>query len=255
VQISRSRVPALLPCFHTLTNLYPEIVARWTAVAVLQMAQRNPMKFLGFLFATAVSAVILNPSISTAGLSFGIGPLGGINLGNAAIEGHSNSTVRTGLAMGLRTEFGVTSPYSLLIEPTYVQKGALFNYAVPPFADIKARGELDYIEIPVLIKAKFGAQQVHAFIFAGPSLGINVASKGSIGSFSDTFKNQAANMVFSGEVGGGGAFQIQRYVYLTADSRYSFAFTDALENPVGDIDSWKSQDIRMMLGVLVHITE
>ena len=213
------------------------------------------MKFSKYLLATAISATIITPTICMAGLSFGIGPLGGINLGNAAIEGHSNSTVRTGLAMGLRTEFGVTSPYSLLIEPTYVQKGALFNYSAGPFADIKARGELDYIEVPVLIKAKFGAQQVHAFIFAGPSLGINVAAKASIGSFSDTFKKQAVNMVFAGDIGGGGAFQLQRYVYLTADARYSFGFNDALENPVGDIDSWKSRDIRMMLGVLIHLTE
>jgi len=188
-------------------------------------------------------------------MSLGVGPIGGVNLGNATIEGHSNTSMRTGLAMGVRAELGVTNPYSLMIEPTYVKKGADFTYGGGLLPEIKASGELDYIEIPLLVKAKFGSQQMHLFVFAGPSLDINLNAKGSIGSFSNTFEKEPAPLVFSGDIGGGLAYQLQRFVYLTADARYDYGFSNALKNPVGDIDSWKSRDIRMMLGVLVHLTE
>lgn len=213
------------------------------------------MNIRRYLIVTGVSMLGLAPNLAVAGLSFGIGALGGVNLGNADVEGHSNSETRTGMAMGLRTEFGVTNPISLLIEPTYVQKGALFDYNFGLLGKIKARGELDYIEIPVLIKAKFGALKAHAFGFVGPSLAINTSAKGSIGSYSDEFKQQAAKTVISGDIGGGGAFQVQQYVYLSVEARYSHGFTDALKKSVGDIDSWKSRDVRLMVGLLIHLTE
>jgi hypothetical protein len=203
------------------------------------------------LRASMFMGLLISPMASFAAMSFGLGPLGGMNFGDANIDGHDKTTMRKGFAAGLRTEFGVTSPISLMIEPTYVQKGADFEYA----GGINASGELDYIEIPALIKAKFGAQKANAYAFAGPSLDINTSAKGSISTFSDTFEKQAANIVFSGQVGGGAEFQIAPYVYLAADIRYVYAFTDALEDNVGDISSWKSRDIRLTGGVLFHITE
>jgi hypothetical protein len=190
-----------------------------------------------------------------AALSIGAGPLGGVNLGNAYIDGHADSEMRTGLSLGARAELGVTSPWSLLVEGVYVQKGARFDYDAGPLGNINASGELDYFEIPVLAKAKLGSMAGHAYLFAGPALGINLEANGRIGSFSDTFKDQAASVVWSGQVGGGGAFRLQRYLYLTADGRYARDFSDALEDDVGDIESWHSWDIRLQAGLLIHLAE
>lgn len=205
------------------------------------------------LYLTAL--ISLCPLGAAHALSMGAGPLGGINLGNAAVEDHDDTDGRTGLAVGGRVEFGVTSPYSLLVEAMYVQKGARFQVSAGPFGNIKAEGDLDYLEIPLLAKAKFGATAAHAYVFAGPSLGFNLNSEGRFGSFSDTFKDESASMVFSGDIGAGAAFQMSKYVWLTGDARYSHAFSDALESPVGDIDEWKSRDIRILAGVLIHLTE
>lgn len=212
------------------------------------------MNFTRSLLIAGIAGLSLG-TVPSHALSFGAGAIGGLNLANAKISGHSNTDYRNGLALGVRTEFGVTSPLSLLVEPMYLQKGALFDYNGGPFGDIKARGELDYIEVPVLLKAKFGALKAHAFVFGGPSVGFNVGAKGSIGSFSDDYKNQAESVVFSGDIGAGGAFQVQQYVYLTADARYSYGFTNSLKKQVGDIDSWKSRDILMLVGVLIHLTQ
>jgi len=161
-----------------------------------------------------LSAVLLAVPAAVHALSFGAGPIGGVEFANASVDNHNKTEGRTGLAVGLRTEFGVTSPFSLLVEPTYVQKGASFGL-LGNFAN--AEGDLDYLEIPVLVKAKFGALKAHAYVFAGPSFGINLNVKGSMGDLSGDFKDRAANLAISGDIGGGGAFQLRRYVYLTAD--------------------------------------
>ena len=214
---------------------------------------RKP-RSLRYLSAFIFPSLLLAVSGASA-LSLGIGALGGINLGDAAVDGHDETTMRTGLALGGRVELGVTSPYSLLIEPQYVQKGARFDVSAGPFGNIKARGDLDYLEIPVLLKAKFGATKAHAYAIVGPSMGINLAAEGSFGSFSDTFKDEAETLTFAGDVGLGAGFQIAPFVYLTGDARYSLGFTDALDKQVGDVDSWKARDIRFLAGVLFHLTE
>jgi hypothetical protein len=199
-----------------------------------------------------LSAALLAAPVAVHALSFGAGPIAGVEFANASVDNHSKTSGLTGLAIGLRTEFGVTNPYSLLIEPTYVQKGASFG----AFGGItSAEGDLDYLEIPVLVKAKFGALKAHVYAIAGPSFGINLKAKGSLGNLSGDFKDNAANLAISGDIGVGAGFQLQHYVYLTGDVRYSHGFTNALDKSVGDIDSWYSRDIRLVAGLLIHLTQ
>ena len=182
----------------------------------------------------------------------GAGPIGGLNLGNAEVEDYDDTEKRIGLAAGLRLELGVTTPYSLLIEPTYVQRGARFQ-GDGIFGDVDIEGDLDYIEVPLLLKAKFGAIKSHAYVFAGPSLGFNLSADGEFGSV-DVDDIEPA-MTISGDVGVGGGFQVAQYVFLNADARYTHGFNNALDDDVGDIESWAARDIRFMLGLLFHITE
>jgi Outer membrane protein beta-barrel domain len=210
------------------------------------MLQQLKSRVLGC--ALALGAGFLPGSVSA--LSFGVGPIGGMNFGDAAVDNHSDTKGRQGLALGAQAEFGVTSPFSLLLEPMYVQKGAQFKVLT-----VTTKGEFDYVEIPLLLKAKFGAMKAHAFLFAGPSLDINVNTTGSFGTLSDTFKDKSESVVYSGQVGGGAAFQILPYVYLSGDVRYSMGFSNALKSSIGDIDSWKSRDIRAMVGFLFHLTQ
>lgn len=195
------------------------------------------------------AGLVLAP-VTASALSFGVGPVGGINFGNAGVENHDNTDGRQGLALGARAEFGVTSPYSLLVEGMYVQKGARFDVL-----GVTTRGDFDYVEIPILLKAKFGSRKSHAFAYLGPSIGINVDTEGKIGSLTGDFEDESASVVYSGDVGIGGEFQVIPYIFLSADVRYSHGFSNALDNSVGDIDSWKSRDIRALVGILFHLTE
>lgn len=212
-----------------------------------------PIRKPPYILLLVAALLLATPQLSRA-ISLGAGPLGGLNLANAAVEDHDETTARTGLAVGGRAEFGVTSPFSLLVEAMYVQKGARFEVSAGPFGDIDAEGDLDYLEIPLLAKAKFGAPSAHAYVFAGPAMAINLMTEGKFGSFTDTFKDEAANLEFTGQIGAGAAFKVAEFVYLTGDARYSHGLSDALEASVGDIDDWMSRDIRFLAGILIHLT-
>lgn len=200
----------------------------------------------------ALAAILLVTMHSpSAALSFGVGPKVGMNFGGAAVDDIEDEERRTGLALGAMAEFGVTSPFSLVLEPGYVQRGARFE-----IVGARVRGDLDYFEIPVLAKAKFGSIRTgHGYVFAGPSFGFLTSSEGRVAGFTGEFEDQVASFVLSGDLGGGGAYRVSRYVFLSADLRYTHGFGDALEDPIGGIDSWHHRDIRASLGVLFHLTE
>jgi hypothetical protein len=135
----------------------------------------------------------------------------------------------------------------------YVQKGARFD-----FAGGTASGDFDYLEVPVLLKAKFGAMKAHGYAFAGPSFGFKLNAEGKYTGFidfSDDLDEQAAGLVVSGDIGVGAGFKLAQFVYFNADVRYSHGFMDALDKKVADIDSWKSRDVRLLGCVLIHLTQ
>lgn len=206
--------------------------------------------------AALLPVALLAAPAAVRALPFGMGPVLGAESADADIDGHGETDGRFGLALGLRAEFGVKDPWSLLIEPQYVQKGSRFDAF-----GLEAKGELDYLEIPVL--AKFEIWEIrnmwtHFYAFAGPSLGINLKAEGRLVNFTDfaaDFEKQTAKLSFSGDIGLGVAYEMRHLVFLNADVRYSHGFTDALDKQVGDIGSWYSRDVRLLLGLIFQFSE
>lgn len=195
-------------------------------------------------FRCLLAAGLLLSPLAASALSIGIGPKGGMNFGDAAVDSHDETESRQGLAIGGQIEFGAASTISLQVEPMYVEKGARFDVL-----GVTTRGDFDYLEIPILLKAKLGPANAHLYTFAGPSIGINLNTEGSFGDLEGNFEDEAASTVFSGDIGIGGEFQLADRIMLSADIRYSHGFTSALDESVGDIDDWKSRDIRLMAGL------
>ena len=54
-----------------------------------------------------VTGLLLSPLAASA-VSVGIGPKGGMNFGDAAVDGHEDTEMRQGLAIGGQIEFGAT---------------------------------------------------------------------------------------------------------------------------------------------------
>lgn len=202
---------------------------------------------------TALVAGLSLFSGTASAMSFGVGPLVGVNLGNASYEvaSHDITTeLLTRFAFGARAEFGVTTPFSLLLEPMYLQRGATAKVDDGLGSSVSVDYRMNYLELPVLAKAKFGSMKAHAYAFAGPSLGIFLNGEAEGGG--ETVKaDSMTTFNLSADVGVGGSYQLQEFIYLNADVRYSYGFINA--NNSSDDVTWKNRDIRFQLCVLFHL--
>jgi hypothetical protein len=150
--------------------------------------------------------------------------------------------------VGIVTEVSLGKWFAVQPELNYVSKGfssklgaevTLFNIKLP--IGVTARTNIQYLEIPLLLKAKFGNENVHAYLTAGPTLGY--ALKGRLtGSTSllvdvkvyDTDINLNANNFNRFEVGGavGGGLGIGTgHGQLFIDGRYTRGLREAYEIP------------------------
>jgi hypothetical protein len=213
------------------------------------------LSYRSIAFHSALVAGLSLFSGNASALSIGVGPLIGANLGNASVEAGGEDVkteMLTRMAFGARAEFGVTTPFSVLLEPMYLQRGATTKIDLGAFGTAKADSKLNYLELPVLAKAKFGAMKAHGYVFAGPSLGIFLNGEVESGGETEKIDSGVTTINFAGEVGVGGSYQVQEFIYLNADVRYSMGFNDA--NDESDT-KWKSRDIRLMACVLFHLTK
>jgi hypothetical protein len=214
------------------------------------------LSYPGLVFRSVlVAGLSLFPGTVSA-LDFGVGPLIGVNLANASIDlpdgaPSVKTEMYTRFAFGGRAEFGVTSPFSLLLEPQYLQRGAI-EKAEFLGTTLKQDVRFNYLELPILAKAKFGSMKAHGYAFAGPSLGLFL--NGESESDGETTKaDSVTTLNFSGDIGVGGAYQVQEFIYLNADVRYSHGFNNANDSEE-DVE-WKNRDIRLQLCLLFHLTK
>lgn len=207
---------------------------------------------------TALVAGLTVFSGTASAMSFGVGPLVGVNLGNLSLKDSGgselNTSIYTRFAFGARAEFGVTSPFSLLLEPMFLQRGASDkeHIVIPGLIDTTVSTDIrmNYLELPILAKAKFGSMKAHAYVFAGPSLGIFLNGEAESGG-ETTKADSVSTFNLSGDVGVGGSYQLQEYIYLNGDVRYSFGFLNM--NDAKDGSEMKNRDIRFQLCLLFHL--
>lgn len=70
------------------------------------------------------------------------------------------------------------------------------------------------------------------------------------GGETEDVKDETKSNEYSLDFGGGVAFRIATDVYLTADVRYSLGLTDIIKS---NESSWKSRDIRLLVGLLFNL--
>lgn len=88
-------------------------------------------------------------------------------------------SARTSMQLGVAFDFGVTSSFSIQPELLYIQKGNKIVNVVKTGTVTKTTTtylHINYLEIPVLAKAKFGNEDTEFYITGGPSLGIGLSA-------------------------------------------------------------------------------
>ncbi len=98
---------------------------------------------------------------------------------------------------------------------------------------------------------KFSESDIIPYLFAGPVFSLLNSSKVEIEGETQDVKDATRSNEYSLDFGGGIAFRITPDMHLTADIRYSLGLTD-IAKPEPDELSWKSRDIRLLVGLLFN---
>jgi hypothetical protein len=163
-----------------------------------------------------------------AGMHAGI--KGGVNIANQSTDGTEAADSRNGMAVGGWLQLPVAPMFSVQPEAYFSMKGDSEESG-----GVTASINMDYLEVPVLAKATFGApgSPVSPSLFAGPSVGLNISSKAKVegsgtsdGEFDvkDATKSTDFGFVFGGAV---------EFGNVGIDVRYSKGLTNVAEDSAG----------------------
>lgn len=208
------------------------LLSGWTGNAAAQLPETMPSSY---------------PMAGTA-LRWGAGPVLGLNLANADIDDHS-SEMRTGLIVGARLQLEMQSRVSLVLEPKWVQKGADFSADTSVF---DARGEFNFLEVPLFAKYRMPLRTGGVYGLGGVGINLRTAVDGQLEPSRIVTDEDIRLLEFTGELGIGGDYPVSDRIDVTVDGRYSHGFRNLLEDNVGDIDTWRSRDFRIMAGAVFH---
>lgn len=83
----------------------------------------------------------------------------------------------TGLNLALFAEFGLTDGFAIQPEINFIQKGSTVEASFTGNADVKIEARINYLEVPVLAKFRFGSDKLDIQVFAGPSIGYALSGR------------------------------------------------------------------------------
>jgi hypothetical protein len=201
----------------------------------------------------------------SAQIPLSVGVHAGLNFSTPEINPPTSETfTRPGFGSFTSLEFGISDAGFIQIEFGYIQKIAKSNSTLLG-RNISVIWKFDYIEIPILLKAKFGSSSFKTYVLAGPCIGISLKRKAELisGNQEDIIEDQNQENVFEDNnriidikkiteptdfviyVGIGGEYRLNEYFALTADIRYSLGMQDVKKS----IDvTWRNSGYQFFIG-------
>ena len=122
----------------------------------------------------AIAWALVGAASAASAQGMEIGVKGGLSV--AEFSGGDNDFdeaegSRKGLVAGAFLAFPLGGPLSLQPEALFAQKGSAYD-----FSDLDTTIKLDYVEVPLLLKARFGVG-IRPYVFAGPYVGFRLSAK------------------------------------------------------------------------------
>jgi hypothetical protein len=197
-------------------------------------------------------ATLLFPARAMAqSTSFGVE--GGINVADIAFTSNDpaefNPTFesRIGAVVGVFVARDFNPVVGLQVDALYSQKGAKATVFEPDIgANINLDARIDFLEIPVLVRATARASDAVAVrFFGGPAFGIKLSDKVTL---NDVELPEDEVQLKSFDVGltAGAAVQLGKFF---VDGRYTWGLVNLDDDPTGQGDDIKSRVFTVMVGV------
>ena len=180
-----------------------------------------------------------------------LGVLGGVNLANLSYDPEPEGfdfPNRMGFRIGGVLDYNMNKSIAFHLEPMYLLKG---GKAESDAYDVKTEIKLAYLEVPVMLKYSFAANDIKPYIIAGPTIGFNLSSKGkeTWGGVSEEYdsKDQTSSIDFGLGFGAGVSQQIGNN-FIFVEARYALGLTKI--NDVKDPGVYlKNKGIQIFAGI------
>jgi hypothetical protein len=205
--------------------------------------------------------ILLIIIFSITGLSqIKIGGQLGLNLSDASYSASDNyvaakTKMKVFPMFGLLAEFKIDDHFFIQPEISYIPRGTEFDPLVNIYTGADMPGTsgtqtLDYLEIPILLKVKFGKEQLKPYVFFGPSIGILSKSEAELRNSGSTTTTENSSSFESTNIGldfgGGVEYALNKQIDIFANLRYSMGLGDILKDDVFD---WKTYGYQLNIGI------
>ncbi len=188
----------------------------------------------------------------------GLGIRGGVNFASAELEEKNNGTWETsyrdvipGLNATLLAEIGITKKIAIQPEIAFNRKG----YRTTLLDDTEYRVKFNYIEVPVLLKGKFGSGVVKFTMVLGPTFGYAINGKVKSGNTEvdiDFDKDEINQFEIGALFGIGVDFKLgPGNVFL--DSRLSRSINNLDTSDASDEFHWHNQYVSFGMGYIIGL--
>jgi hypothetical protein len=188
---------------------------------------------LGVLLGTSWSASAQQPGVIL-----------GVNFATIDVVGEEevNLDKRTGFAVGILVNMPVGSAVSIQPEVLYSQKGVKFAEAGG-----EATFEVDYLDIPVLVRATAGGR-TGLVVFGGPSFGFKVRARAKGEFEGETEEQDLSDQIepFDWGLVAGAGIQTEQFML---DGRYQWGMSN-VNRPEFDAVEAKNRVFSIVVGIL-----
>lgn len=184
------------------------------------------------VIAIALSATAVMPAQS------GIALKGGLSFGNVSNRGvlPGNLDTRTGFAAGLSFGAG-RNMLGFGFEGLYAQRGVVSSSSPPD------ERKLDYIDVPVFVRALFPTPGIAPYAYAGPQVSFELRCRAGGSACPDSGRPSTS---FAAVIGGG--VRLGARSAFTVEGRYVYGLTDLKLSTVTSSDSYKTRSFLILAG-------
>jgi hypothetical protein len=186
------------------------------------------------LACTILAAVGVTPMVSAQG---NVALKGGLSFGNVSNSGilPGNLQTRTGFAAGLAWGTG-RKMLGLGVEALYAQRGMTS-------ASSPDERKLDYVDVPVFVRALFPTPGIAPYAFAGPQVSFELRCRAGGSACPSTDR---PSTTYAGVIGGGA--RLGATSALTLEGRYVYGLTDLKPSTVTSSESYKTRSFLILVG-------
>jgi hypothetical protein len=180
-------------------------------------------------FSVVIIMMFLSINLSKAQVSVAFGPEFGINLANVNVTPTTTTDSRTGFIIGGLADINIGNVMGVTSGLRFVMKGYTSTSQGVTFKE-----KFNYLEIPILLKARFPLTEVKPYVHGGPVLGINLAATEEQSNGQQTQNVDVSNSVESIDFGllfGAGLdFKIASKTALFIQFGYQLGLSNWLKN-------------------------